>query len=199
MAKKEYKATDYDMMLSWAMHEYMPTESKEYGNCVRMNLTEGIGKERRGTAWVQIADGGLLIFRFETALSQQAEKDLNVYILLNRLNALRGITLYIDWDAFGAKLCARQEIYMDHFTMAAAKRAALRIAVAATDVDCVLKTLCEEMKEYFGEEALVRAEAERTKEMEEWDDGSCFEQEDSEEISADEEFIFADDDEELPF
>jgi len=199
MAKKKYSAADYDMMLSWAMHEYMPTESETQGDCVRMKLTEGIGKEKCGSAWVQILSDGLLIFRFEAAISQKAEEDGNVYRLLNRLNALRGITLYIDRDAFGVKLCARQEMYMDHFTMAAAKRAALRIAVAATDVNCALKTLCEERGEYFGQEAMASADDGRKKEMEEWDDGRCFDRDASEECVEDDEFVFEDDDEELPF
>ena len=199
MAKREYKATDYDMMLSWAMREYMPTESEAYGNYVRMRLTEGIGEEKRGTAWVHIIRDGMLIFRFEAAISQEAEKDLNVYLLLNRLNARQGVTLYVDQDSLGAKLCARQEIYMDHFTMAAAKRAALRIAVAATDVGCALKTLSAKLGEYFSEEAMAQSERERAKEMEEWNDESCFARGIIEESAEDDELIFAEDEDELPF
>lgn len=199
MAKREYKATDYDMMLSWAMREYMPTESEVQGNYVRMKLTEGIGEEKRGSAWVHIIRDGMLVFRFETAISQKAEENLDVYRLLNQLNARQGVTLYVEQDPFGAKLCARQEIYMDHFTMAVAKRAALRIAVAAIDVSHALKTLSVKMNEYFSEEAMAQAERERTKEIEEWNDGSGFEQGIIEESAEDDELIFTDDDEELPF
>ena len=199
MAKREYKATDYDMMLSRAIREYMPTESEVEGSYVRMKLTEGIGEEKRGRAWVHIIRDGMLVFCFETAISQKAEENLDVYRLLNRLNSRQGVTLYIDQDSFGAKLCARQEIYMDHFTMAAAKRAALRIAVAAIDVSHALKTLSVKMNEYFSVEAMAQAERERTKEAEEWNDGIGFEQGMIEESAEDDELIFADDDEELPF
>ena len=199
MAKKEYKALDYEMLLSWAMKEHTEIRSEKKENSVLMLLPDISGEKLRGKIWVQIANGGLLIVHFEAAISRDAEEDIRVYRLLNRLNALRGITLYTDQDTFSAKICARQEIYMDHLTMVAAKRAAMRIMVAVTDVICALKTLETELEEYFGKEAMERAQAERDKEAGEWEDESGFRQEDMENWIDEDEIIFEEDEDELPF
>ena len=86
---------------------------------------------------------------------------------------------------------------MDHFTMAAAKRAAQRIMAALSDTGCALKALSDEMSEYFGADAMECAAAERAKEIREWDDD--FEQELLDEYAEGDEIIILEDDEELPF
>ncbi len=169
MAKKEYTAQEYAELLINQMQRYCSIEMREpLCGGVHFAVKGGIWAKpsepmrlSKGTLSAAVYSDGMVRIMYELNIHDDALKCIELLQMLNRLNAAPGVTFYLlgsEWQ--GAKLCAREELYIEQFNRTAAKRAADGILMAAMDICFALESLQQSMSEFFGDEELERAAAE---------------------------------------